>query len=265
MDYQVKILITFALMNLQPHSIIHLNETESTNSFMMKLIGDSKTQPYTIVTTDKQTAGKGQNNRVWHSQPKKNLTFSILLKNKNLNPEKLYVINKTVAFSVVDFLKQEFNIDAQIKWPNDIFVNMKKISGILIENSIAGNQINCIAGIGLNINQSSFPHMSPQAVSVKNITGNSYPLMQCLNQLTNIIIKNVESLMEGKLSNDFSEIYTQKLMFLGQERQYKCNDKIITGRITGVNETGQLIFNESISNSTLFFDHGQFDYNLEEI
>ena len=108
-----------------------------------------------------QTAGKGQRGNKWHSARGKNLLFSIALKFDDLTGPHFqaydqFSINEMAALSVVDFLAAH-SIKAKIKWPNDIYVNDRKICGMLIENSIQAGRIAwSIVGIGINVNQTVF-------------------------------------------------------------------------------------------------------------
>ncbi len=108
---------------------------------------------YTLFIAETQTKGKGRNQREWYSPAKKNLYFSYVLKIEN----ELYKYSSyplIVAYSIFKIIKKYIsNKKIYIKWPNDIYVENRKISGILIE--IINNHI--ITGIGFNINSENFP------------------------------------------------------------------------------------------------------------
>lgn len=98
-----------------------------------------------IIYTDNQTNGRGQYDRKWISD--KGLTFSIVVKKEN--PE----YSTIVPNAIVKYLKEN-NIETQIKYPNDIYYNGKKLGGILVENIYKENRYDkTIIGIGLNINE----------------------------------------------------------------------------------------------------------------
>jgi BirA family biotin operon repressor/biotin-[acetyl-CoA-carboxylase] ligase len=122
-----------------------------------------------------QTAGRGQRGNGWSSRRGENLIFSIVLKNPEVPAREQFVINEITSLSVADFLAMH-GISARIKWPNDIYVGKRKICGILIENSLKGMEIDwSIIGIGLNVNQTSFPEDLPNPTSMRLCTGNSNP------------------------------------------------------------------------------------------
>ena len=127
-----------------------------------------------------QTAGRGQRGNSWKSEPGKNLTFSIVLKftdNSDMMIKAIdqFVLSQITALSVVELLSRH-DIQAQIKWPNDIYVDGKKISGILIENSLRGEWIShSIIGIGLNVNQRNFDVSLPNPTSIALLKDGSAP------------------------------------------------------------------------------------------
>ncbi|MDE6007795.1 MAG: biotin--[acetyl-CoA-carboxylase] ligase [Muribaculaceae bacterium] len=149
--------------------IISVDVTDSTNSLVKELAkrGSGECLVYAI----EQTAGRGQRGNKWESEPGKNLTASMLLFPKDILPSEQFVISEAVALGVVDILG-EMGIDARVKWPNDIYVGDRKISGILIEHAVMGRSImHTVAGIGLNLNQSKFISDAPNPVSVVQLNG----------------------------------------------------------------------------------------------
>ena len=147
------------------HDIIWLKETESTNRYAREHIYELDN--LSVVAALYQSAGKGQGNHVWHSEPGANMLISIILKDVPVRPSEQVKISDMTAASVVELLESH-GIKAWIKPPNDIWVDTKKICGILIEHSLRGNHISwTIIGIGLNVNQTSFPDDLPNPTSMK--------------------------------------------------------------------------------------------------
>lgn len=151
---------------------LHFKTIDSTNIFAMELL--SKTNPIngTVISTDFQTNGKGQIGRTWQSDPYQNLAFSIILYPHFLKPKDQFALSKAMALGVLDFL-QNLNLDLttnrlRIKWPNDIYINNKKICGILIQNILSGSTYKAaVVGIGLNVLQTSFSPSISNATSLK--------------------------------------------------------------------------------------------------
>ena len=160
------------------HDIIWLESVDSTNEECRRRISDIDN--LSVVSALTQTAGRGQRGNSWKSEPGKNLTFSIVLKftdNSDMMIKAIdqFVLSQITALSVVELLSRH-DIQAQIKWPNDIYVDGKKISGILIENSLRGGWISqSIIGIGLNVNQRNFDVSLPNPTSIALLKDGSAP------------------------------------------------------------------------------------------
>lgn len=180
---------------------IHLEETESTNNYIKnELLAESKEDDIIIVSTDHQTAGKGQRGNNWESEKGKNLTFSILFHPTDIEANQQFIISQFTSLAIKDTLSQ-YTKDISIKWPNDIYWKNKKICGILIENSLIDTTIaSSIIGIGLNINQTEFTNKAPNPISLKQITGNDYDLDKVLHEVIDRI-----SLYYNKIDKNGSE------------------------------------------------------------
>ena len=156
-------------------NLVFVPECPSTNTLALEISQQSPVKEGTVVITDHQTAGKGQRGNTWDTQPQLNLTFSLILKPDFLAANKQFYLNIVICLALKDYLRAKTSDAVYIKWPNDILVHEKKISGVLIENQLQGQAItNTIAGIGLNINQKNFPVAT--ATSLSLITGDHYDL-----------------------------------------------------------------------------------------
>jgi len=141
---------------------------------------------WTVVGADFQTNGRGQGEHIWQSEEGKNLLFSVFLQygpERRLEAARQELLTMACSLSVADFLS-EFGITAKIKKPNDIYVDGKKICGMLIENSLAGKEMKwSIVGMGVNINQTEFPDDLPNPVSLAGLLGCEQDKEKCLNSL----------------------------------------------------------------------------------
>ena len=130
---------------------IHFENIDSTNTYLKNNYQSLDDQ--TFVSADNQTCGKGRNTRTWISEEKKNLLFSLLLKNNLEHYQDISIIS---AYAIIKVLEQYGLKDLMIKWPNDIYVKDSKICGILLEG-ISKEKLEClIIGVGLNVNQKTF-------------------------------------------------------------------------------------------------------------
>lgn len=168
----------------EKHVIMWLESTDSTNEEAKRRI--SVIDNLSVLAAIEQTSGKGQGEHTWTSAAGENLTFSIVLKPEGIKAKDSFRVSKITALSVVDFLSG-YNIDALIKWPNDIYVlgrkDGKKICGILIENIFKGDMLSVsILGIGININQTDFPTNLPNPVSLACLTGKKHSIEKCLEE-----------------------------------------------------------------------------------
>ena len=144
--------------------IIWLDVAESSNDEARRAI--DSLDNLSVVAVRCQTSGRGQGTHTWESAPGENLTFSVVLKEPGIFPNEQIAISQITALAVVRFLALH-GIDAKIKLPNDIYVGDRKICGILIENTLCAGKIKwSIVGIGINVNQTTFPSSLPNPTSI---------------------------------------------------------------------------------------------------
>ena len=137
---------------------------DSTNKYARRHI--ESLDNLSVVSALSQTEGKGQGDHTWHSKSGENLLFTIILKNPPFAASHQKIISDMTARSIVSLLHSH-GIEAWIKPPNDIWVDRKKICGILIEHSLIGQRISwSIIGVGLNVNQTDFPADLPNPTSM---------------------------------------------------------------------------------------------------
>ena len=178
------------------HDIIWLKSVDSTNNECRRRISDMDN--LSVMSAVSQTGGRGQEGNSWLSAPGQNLTFSVVLKFPvnghigEIEPMQAYdqfAISAIASLSVVDLLS-DHDIQAKIKWPNDIYVGNNKICGMLIENSLRGEWIaNSIIGIGLNVNQRNFDVTLPNPASMalcSPVPDRTFDLNALLDEFMNI-------------------------------------------------------------------------------
>lgn len=221
------------------NNIIHLNFVSSTNSFASKLLKDERPEEGTIFITEEQSEGRGQGTNTWESENGKNLTLSLVLYPDFLEVSQQFMISKAIALGLQKYLAFRAR-HISIKWPNDIYYNDKKIAGILIENSIIGSKINySIVGIGININQTEFKSDAPNPVSLKQILGSDSYLEDELVELKYHLAKYYNKL-KNKHFKEIDKEYLLNLYKYKVWQDYKTQDLLFRGKITGVNEFGHL-------------------------
>lgn len=162
---------------------MYIKQTYSTSTLLRELYTEHLPHLYTI-RTDFQTAGRGQAGNSWESQEGKNLLFSALLRYNNIRAIEQWRLSMLVAVALWDVLAKHLPQNAlSIKWPNDIYYGDKKLVGILIENALEGAYVGySIAGIGVNLNQTTWQSNAPNPISMKQITGQDYDAEELMNE-----------------------------------------------------------------------------------
>ena len=135
---------------LEPPVIIYMDEVDSTNTYA-KSIADNLNKDF-LVVSDMQTFGKGRLGRIWDSPSSTGIFMSLCIK-PDIAIEKASMITLVMALSLCDAIEELYSLHPTIKWPNDIVINSKKISGILTEMSSDMDGIKyIISGVGINVN-----------------------------------------------------------------------------------------------------------------
>jgi BirA family biotin operon repressor/biotin-[acetyl-CoA-carboxylase] ligase len=191
---------------------------------------------------DVQTQGKGQRGNIWLSESGKNLLCSFVFKPDNLSVENQIALTWATSLSLLQTLRN-FNIEALIKWPNDIFVGGKKIAGILIENQLQGSKISCsIIGIGLNINQTFFEDLN--ATSLLLETNQIVEPRTFLNLLANEMNEQFELIYSSNFELLKSE-YEANLFQMNELSSYEDEFGEFIGKIIGSTNEGKILIEKS--------------------
>lgn len=229
--------------------IIKENSIDSTNNFVSQKCRDI--EPPFIVMTDFQSGGKGQGNNQWESENGKNLLFSIVIEPKHLDVSRNFFISKITALSLFELVKSYIS-DVQIKWPNDILAGGRKISGILIENSLNGSRVfQSTVGIGLNVNQVEFPEMEIVPTSLKLITKTNFDREKLLNEFIEIFFEHMEY-MDRREFDAIDKDYFSKLLNYDNWAEYQHENQVFKGKIVDVMDEGYLILETEDGNFQKF-------------
>lgn len=234
---------------------LHLDETTSTNNFLRESLRQKTLPEGFVVFTDFQTAGKGQIENSWESGKGKNLLFSILLYPHQISIEEQFIMSQIVSIALVKVLS-EYCEGIKIKWPNDIYINDKKLAGILIENSLQGAQIkSTIIGIGLNVNQTDFKSDAPNPVSLRLLNNKSYNRKVILEK----IIDNILRIYSDMDKDIVREIYFTNLYRNDGFYAFRRGNKVFNARIKNVLPNGKLILSlENESTKAFYFKEVEF-------
>ncbi|MBT5472304.1 MAG: biotin--[acetyl-CoA-carboxylase] ligase [Nitrospina sp.] len=216
-----------------------LTETDSTNAEISRCLPDHPSEEGLVVIADSQTGGKGRQGRVWHSEPGTGIYISTLIR-PNLPPEQLPILTLmaglATAMAVNDFIPQP----AQLKWPNDLLLNGKKVAGVLCEyHSLEIPAV--IIGIGINVNQNQFPKdIKNIATSLKLESGTEINRTELIKNLITQLDHQYSELVENKIQA-LIENWTRHTDLFGKTITLNKSNQSITGKATRLDEQGRLV------------------------
>lgn len=220
--------------------IIEIDSVESTNSYLSELLKTRLVAEGSVVRAFSQKSGRGQMGARWSSEDGKNLLLSFAFYPTFVVPKNLFLLNKTYALGVYDFIHTLLGNDVKIKWPNDIYWKNKKLGGILVENTITTSIVtNSILGLGLNVNQVEFPANLPNPVSIAQILPGFHDLNSLLNGLSNSIENRYLQLRRGE-KQTIDEDYKKALFRCEEWAFYEDKKGKFPGCIKGVDNQGLL-------------------------
>jgi len=228
------------------------NTLDSTNKEAQRLLAAGPVENGTCLLTKEQTEGKGQFGRTWHADAGSHLAMTIILTPQNLLASELPTVGMKTSLGIVRALRQlDPDLSPLIKWPNDIYLQGKKLCGILIENALAGNKVqHIIIGIGMNVNERIFPDDIPNAISLFMATGMQVDLYQMASFIRMQVIETV----------DISDLYWKQdydsmVYGLNAENEFEYQGNKMRGTVLGVDEQGRLLLGFGGGLTRSFFSH----------
>jgi BirA family biotin operon repressor/biotin-[acetyl-CoA-carboxylase] ligase len=180
-------------------NLIKINTIDSTNHWLKAQSVQQTFSEGTVVMAEFQTAGKGQQGNLWESEAGRNITCSIILYPEFLPVKQYFLLSEAVALGLKDAIEHYLR-PVEIKWPNDIYYQNKKLAGILMENQWYGQMIGqSVIGIGLNVNQEQFSDIAPNAVSMKQILGEETNINLLMEKMIDAILFRYNELKVGNI------------------------------------------------------------------
>ncbi|MFY0696521.1 MAG: biotin--[acetyl-CoA-carboxylase] ligase [Balneola sp.] len=233
--------------------LILLKEIDSTNNYAKQI---EKAIPGTVVLAEDQTAGKGQHKKAWTSEPGKNLTFSIVF--TPTQADRISLLTLACASAIEDVVCKQFdNCSIDLKWPNDVICDGKKISGLLTEVIHNGNKVDrVIVGIGLNVNQEKFEgELKDIATAMKVISGKEESREQLLCDLLVRIEYNYQRWVNNSI--ELVKEINPKLQGYGNWVTLEIDKEILPDKtkFLGMNELGSLqVLNKELGVDTFSYE-----------
>ena len=221
------------------HRVVYYETVGSTND-IAKQLAEAGEPEGTVVIADEQTAGRGRMARTWIAPARSSILMSLILR-PALTPLQLARATMAVALGACDAIVAETQLDARLKWPNDILLNGKKCAGILAEANILDDQVQyVIVGLGVNVNFSakSVESIPPDAATIADELGRSFPRIQ----LVQSILRAVESYyLRLKRGENLHEEWAARLATLHQNVCAQTPWGEESGLAESVDENGALL------------------------
>jgi BirA family transcriptional regulator, biotin operon repressor / biotin---[acetyl-CoA-carboxylase] ligase len=228
--------------SLLAKSLYHFYSVDSTNAFAMRLLEHGYKVPEgAIVIAESQTAGKGRLGRSWHSERESGLYLSIVLYPK-APPSLAPLLTLATTIAAHNAIERATQLDVDIKWPNDLLINGRKVCGILAEMQAEVDRIKLmVIGIGINVNHESFPEdIAGRATSLRLASGRIQSRIEILVDFLEEF-ERLYTAFERKGPGPIVEDWTKRSSF-ASGRRIEIHDGVrsITGVTRGLNPLGAL-------------------------
>ena len=225
-----------------PLKIKILEETDSTNRVATDLALEGAPEG-TIVLAERQSAGRGRLGRVWESPSHKNLYLSVVLK-PPIPPAATLPITLVAGIACYEALKPELSEALNLKWPNDLWVQGKKIGGILTDMEAEQDQVRfIILGIGVNVNAESgdfSKELQPLATSLRMETGRTSSRSQIAGRVLERLFHHYRRFVKEGFSA-LKETWETYARMKGRAVRVEEGDRTFEGTVNGLNPDGFLL------------------------
>ncbi len=218
----------------------YFSSIPSTNDEALAWI-DQGARDGALVVADAQTAGRGRLGRRWVTAPGAALAFSLVLRPAPWEAERLGLFSPLGALAVAEVLDTLSPLRAEIKWPNDVLLNGRKLCGILLEASWLGERLQAVVvGIGVNLTRRAVPPPDEvlfPATSVESETG----ALPDREKVLGMILRRLFAWRERLASVEFLHAWEERLAYRDQWVQVEhAGQAAITGRVAGLEPGGEL-------------------------
>ncbi len=218
--------------------ISFVDDIESTNSELRQRAMDGAVHG-TVLVTDHQTSGRGRLGRVWTAPPGTALLFSVVLRPENVTSARWGWLPLSVALAVNDAL-HEWDVDSNVKWPNDLLADGAKLAGILTERVDTNDGVAVIVGVGLNADMAPDQLPTPNATSLRLLNASVDRQALLIELLSRLQIRYAQ--WSGGQWDQLSESYVSASSTIGREVRVEVPaGEHVIGVAAGVDDLGRLI------------------------
>lgn len=200
----------------------------------------SDAKDMSVVIADEQTAGRGRLNRKWFTPKGTALAFSVILRPTAEEKPHLTQIVGLAALAVIDPLRTR-GLIAQIKWPNDVLLNGRKVAGILVESVWSGEEVDCVVtGIGVNVLKDAVPSADLLQFPATSLEASLGPEVE-RERILQDILAGIIALRPHLGTDSFIASWERALAFRDQQVQVERGDgSVLEGKLLGLEPDGSL-------------------------
>ena len=231
--------------SLFARNMVFHQSLNSTNSLAKELASTGAPEG-SIVLAEEQTSGRGRMGRRWVSPGCMNLLFSLLLR-PALHPDQVFVLTMILALATVEVIQKATGLRSMIKWPNDIYVERKKLAGILTEFSLREREIDYVVlGLGINVNWSpgNEEELLNPATSILAETGLKTSRNGLLIEILKLFENYYRKVLEGE-TEEFYKKWNELSMIMGREVEIESESGKIRGKAIKIDHQGALIIEDN--------------------
>ncbi len=226
---------------------VHFHESiDSTNSEAERLLAGNSPTPFAVIARA-QTRGRGRLGRQWFSADSGNLYLSLVFQPR-LPPRRMQTFTLWMGVTICDFLNQNQNIPVQVKWPNDLLLDHKKLGGMLTEARVDSDRIrDLVFGLGLNVNGQPGnlpPDLKDTATSIAAGTGHPIGLNRFTATLLTRILDGYQDFTQDTHQETFRRLWTQYDALLGHPVTTLQGGTPIAGTARGIDDEGYLLLEQ---------------------
>ncbi|MDZ7413820.1 MAG: biotin--[acetyl-CoA-carboxylase] ligase [candidate division KSB1 bacterium] len=220
-----------------------LDSVGSTNDVARDLATQGAEQGLTVVAAQ-QTRGRGRGRRTWHSLPGAGLYFSVVLR-PTLSPQRCGLLSLAASLAVAEALEKATKLKVQLKWPNDVLVDGKKLCGILAESELMGDRVKfAVIGIGLNTNRTRALGLPESVLATATWLSDHTPTLpdevKLLAALLLALEKRYEELEKSR-GNQLVKAWKRRCVHLGREVRIAEGETTLRGVAQDIAPDGSLV------------------------
>lgn len=224
---------------------VHFAQLDSIMNYLSSREAEDRTEDYLLATVDFQTSGRGQRGNHWEAEAGSNLLFGMRIRGFDISVERQFALNQCVSLSAALAIGKYLGFNVKIKWPNDLYVEDRKIGGMLFEHTVEGRRIKqTIFGIGINVNQKNFSPSVPRPTSICLELGKEVDRAALLRGFVKCFQQWFNRLLAGKDGRTDLE-YCRRLFWMEGMHPFRDANGCFEAQLEGLGEDGLLMLKDA--------------------